>query len=68
MGGVVLKSQFINLLVFPRRLRGEAPTCQCRRRGFDPWVRKVPWSRKWQPTSVFLLGKAHGQRLMVYSL
>ena len=22
--------------------------------GFDPWVRKVPWSRKWQPTSVFL--------------
>ena len=21
---------------------------------FDPWVRKIPWSRKWQPTSVFL--------------
>ena len=25
--------------------------------GFDPWVRKIPWSRKWQPTPVFLLGK-----------
>ena len=23
--------------------------------GFDPWVRKIPWSRKWQPTSVFCL-------------
>ena len=30
--------------------------------GFDPWVRKIPWSRKWQPTPVFLLGEFHGQR------
>ena len=29
---------------------------------FDPWVRKIPWSRKWQPTPVFLPGKSHGQR------
>ena len=21
---------------------------------FDPWVRKIPWSRKWQPTPGFL--------------
>ena len=28
----------------------------------DPWVRKIPWSRKWQPTPVFLPGKFHGQR------
>ena len=31
---------------------------QCRRHrrhGFDLWVRKIPWRRKWQPTSVFLL-------------
>ena len=27
---------------------------------FDPWVRKIPWRRKWQPTPVFLCG--HGQR------
>ena len=25
-------------------------------------VRKVPWRREWQPTSVFLPGKFHGQR------
>ena len=32
-----------------------------RRRGFNPWVRKTPWRRKWQPTPVFLPGKSHGQ-------
>ena len=29
---------------------------------FDPWVRKIPWRRKWQPTPVFLPGKSHGHR------
>ena len=29
---------------------------------FDPWVRKISWRRKWQPTPVFLPGKSHGQR------
>ena len=29
--------------------------------GSIPWVRKIPWSRKWQPTPVFLLEKFHGQ-------
>ena len=28
----------------------------------NPWVRKIPWSRKWQPTLVFLPGKFHRQR------
>jgi len=32
------------------------------RYGFDPWVWKVPWRRKWQPTPVSLPGKSHGQR------
>ena len=32
-------------------------------------VGKTPWSRKWQSTPVFLLGKFHGQRSLVgYSL
>ena len=35
---------------------------QCRRRAFDPWVGKIPWRRKWQPTPVFLPGESHGQR------
>ena len=40
-------------------------TCQCRRRrkcGFHPWVRKIPWNRKWQPSPVFLPGESHGQK------
>ena len=31
----------------------------------DPWVRKIPWRRKWQPTPVFLPGESHGQRSLV---
>ena len=38
---------------------------KCRRHGFYPWVRKMPWRRKWQPTSVFLPGESHGQRRLV---
>ena len=41
-------------------------TClQCRRPGFDPWVRKMPWRREWQTIPVFLLGEFHGQRCLV---
>ena len=32
------------------------------RLGFDPWVRKIPWRRVWQPTPVLLPGESHGQR------
>ena len=37
----------------------------CRRCRFDPCVRKIPWRREWQPTSVFLPGESHGQRSLV---
>ena len=41
---------------------------QCRRPGFNPWVGKIPWSRKWQPTPVFSPGESHGWRsLACYS-
>ena len=32
---------------------------------FDPWIRKIPWSRKWQSTPVFLAGNLHGQKSLV---
>ena len=44
---------------------GKSSACQCRsceRCGFDLWVGKIPWSRKWQPTPVFLPRKSHAQR------
>ena len=27
----------------------------------NPWVRKMPWRRAWQPMTIFLPRKAHGQ-------
>ena len=37
-------------------------SCQYRRRGFDPWIGKIPWRRKLHPTPVFFPGRSHGQR------
>ena len=33
-----------------------------RRCRFNPWVKKIPWRRKWQPCPVFLPKKSPGQR------
>ena len=33
-----------------------------KRHEFDPWMGKLPWRRKWQPTPVFLPRESHGQR------
>ena len=41
----------------PWWLGGSESTCQCRRQRFNPWIRKIPWRRKWQPTPGFLPGK-----------
>ena len=46
----------------PWWLSGKETACQCRRPRFDPWVGKIPWRTKWQPTPVFLPGESHGQR------
>jgi len=47
---------------FPRWFSDKESAHQCRRHGFNPWVRKIPWRRKWQPTPVFLPEKSHGQK------
>ena len=41
------------------------PVGQCRRLGFNPWIRKIPWRRKWQPILVFLPREFHGQGSLV---
>ena len=49
---------------------GKESSCQCRRHikyGFDLWVRKISWRRKWQPIPVFLPGESHGQRSLAKS-
>ena len=69
INGAVLLQYYLALSAIhfrlPRWLSGKGSTCQCRRRGFDPWVGKIPWRRKWQPTPVFLPGESPGQRSLV---
>ena len=56
------------LLGFPRSSVGRV-WLQCRRPGFNPWVRKIPWRRKWPSTSAFLPGASCRQRSLAgYSL
>ena len=48
---------------FPGGLDGkESASSAGRRPRFNPWVRKIPWRREWQPTLAFLPGESHGQR------
>ena len=49
----------------PRWHSGKESACQCRRHGLGPWVGKIPWRKKWQPTPVFLPGESHRQRSLV---
>ena len=53
---------------FPGGSKGKKIHLQCRRAGFDPWVRKISWTRECLSTPVFLLGEFHGQSLEGYSL
>ena len=59
-GGAVVKNPGGAVVKNPRGRR-------FRRHKFDPRFWKVPWSRKWQPTPVFLCGESHGQRRLVDS-
>jgi len=55
-------------LGFPGGTSSRESSChcrRCRRPGFHPWVRKIPWRRAWQPTPVFLPERFNGQRSLV---
>ena len=57
--------QYIKGRGFSGGTSGKGPACQCKRHkrcGFNPWIRKIPWRRAWQPTPVPLPGESHGQR------
>ena len=58
------------ILGFSGGISGMEPACKYRRhkrRGFSPWVGKIPWRRAWQPTPVCLPGESHGQRSLAGS-
>ena len=58
-------SRIGKVMGFPGGSDGKASRLQCRRPEFNPWVGKILWRRKWQPTPVLLPGKSHGQRSLV---
>ena len=60
---MIIAVSLVNRL--PWWLRWLSIWLQCGRPGFHPWVRKIPWRRKWQSTPVLLPGKSHGQRSLV---
>ena len=62
---VVIKNSYYAVQGFPGGVVVKKSICQCRRCELDPWVGKIPWSRNWPPTPVFLPGKLHEQRSLV---
>ena len=61
LGFKIMNRDYLGL---PRGLSGKESACQAGD-GFYPWVQKIPWRRKWQPTPVCLPGESHGQRSLV---
>ena len=63
-----LESSMDCIMGFPVGASSKEPACQrwsCKRPGFNPCFRKIPWRRKWQPTPVSLPGESHAQRSLV---
>ena len=61
---LLLFNTSVGMPVFPGGARGKESTCRSRRckwHGLDPWVGKIPWSRKWQPTPVSCLESSMGR-------
>ena len=64
-----LSSSGIHVRGIPGGISVKEPARQCRRcekHRLSPWVGSIPWRRAWQPTLVFLSGKSHGQRSLVF--
>ena len=62
-GACCCKGRRLGCSRLPWWLRGKSVCLRCGSRGFNPWVGKIPWRRKWQPTPVFLPGESHGSCL-----
>ena len=55
----------LSFISFPGGSDGKSICLQWGRPGFDPWVGKILWRRKWQPTPVLLPGKFQGWRNLI---
>ena len=58
---ITLSKTLVSKTGSPGGTNGKESAYQCKghkRPRFDPWVGKIPWRRKWQPTLVFLPGES----------
>ena len=58
----------VSLLGFPDSSTGKESACSTGDMIYVGWIPgsgRIPWSRKWQLTLVFLQGESHGQRSLV---
>ena len=55
----------LNIIGVPGGSNSKESACNAGRPEVSPWVGKIPWRKKWQPTPVFFPGKSHGQRSLV---
>ena len=65
---ISIKEDYQDNIGFPGDPSGKESASQCRKHKrcrLNPWVGKIPWTRKWLHTAVFLPGKPHGQRSLV---
>ena len=59
---IALQFQIVFSYGLFRRVSGKESAYQFRRWGFNPWIRKISWRKKWQPTPVVLPGEFLGER------
>ena len=53
---------------FPGESGGKESACNCKRPEFNPWVKKIPWMRAWQPAPGAWPGESHGHRSLTIEL
>ena len=58
----MVKNLATQVALVVKNLPANAGDMRC---GFDLWVGKIPWKRKWKPTAIFLPGESHGQRILM---
>ena len=68
-GKILFWQLLISFMGFPGGSDGKDSACSVGDQSLSPGLGKISWMRKWQPFSVLLPGKSHGQRSLVgYSL
>ena len=62
---IILKAMGYEFPCFPGGSDGKESIYNARDPGSNPWVGRIIWRNKWQPTLIFLLGKSHGKRSLM---